>query len=413
MSLRRQARLSQVLFALLALSTLATAQSNNLFNTLSLNPVGNQPVAIASGDFNGDGFSDRAVVNSGNNSISILLGTGDGNFQPAVNYGVGGFPTAIVAGDFNHDGHLDLAVANYGVVVGSGSVSILLGQGDGTFVAGATYTMTYDPVAIVAGDLDGDGNLDLAVLISFPPSSSLYLNILRGGGDGSFKPGTNFLAGISTGTGYLAVGDFTGDGSLDLVVFPSSVSNTHTYIFFNDGAGNFTSENVCCTTGALSVAVADFNNDGKLDIAEANTNGLTIWLGKGDGTFSLASSPSVGNNPIGLAAGDLNGDGNVDLITTNSTDGTVSVLLGKGDGTFASSATYTVGNQPTSLALTDLNGDGKLDVTVVNGADNNVQALLGRGDGTFFVGTYRVGTGPKSALRVETSTAMASPIWQC
>jgi hypothetical protein len=380
----------------LSWSALATAQSNSLFTTLSLNPVGSGPVAIASGDFNGDGFPDRAVVNSGSNTVSILLGTGDGNFQPAVNYSAGGFPTAIVAGDFNHDGHLDLAVADYGEAVGFGGVSILLGQGDGTFVAGATYPMGYDPAAIVAGDLDGDGNLDLAVLISFPPSSSLYLNILRGGGDGSFKPGTNFLAGISTGTGYLAVGDFTGNGSLDLVVFPSSVSNTNTYIFFNDGSGNFTSENVCCTAGALSVAVADFNNDGKLDIAEANTNGLTIWLGKGDGTFSLASSPSVGNNPIGLAAGDLNGDGNVDLITANSTDGTASVLLGKGDGTFASSATYAVGNQPTSLALTDLNGDGKLDVTVVNGADNNVQVLLGGGDGTFRAGTYRVPTGPFS-----------------
>ena len=165
LSHRLNLRWSQILVALLALSSLAAAQSNPLFSTLSLNPVGSQPVAIASGDFNGDGFPDRAVVNSGNNSVSILLGTGDGNFQPAVNYTVGGFPTAIVAGDFNHDGHLDLAVANYGAVVGAGSVSILLGRGDGTFVGGATYPITYDPVAIVAGDLDGDGNLDLAVLI--------------------------------------------------------------------------------------------------------------------------------------------------------------------------------------------------------------------------------------------------------
>jgi hypothetical protein len=394
MSLRRQARLSPVFFAFLALSTLATAQSNNLFTALSLNPVGSQPVAIASGDFNGDGFLDRAVVNSGNDSVSILLGTGDGNFQPAVNYTVGGFPTAIVAGDFNHDGHLDLAVANYGSFVGAGSVSILLGRGDGTFVGGATYPMTYDPVSIVAGDLDGDGNLDLAVLISYPPSSGLYLNILRGGGDGSFKSGTNFLAGVSTGTGYLAVGDFTGNGRLDLVVFPSSVNNTDTYIFFNDGSGNFPSENVVCTTGTLSVVVADFNNDGKLDIAESNSNGLTIWLGKGDGSFSLASSPSVGNNPLGLAAGDLNGDGKIDLVAANSTDGTVSVLLGNGDGTFTNGATYPIGKQPVSLSLADLNGDGKLDVTVVNSADNNAQVLLGGGDGTFRAGTYRVGANP-------------------
>jgi FG-GAP-like repeat len=150
---------------------------------------------------------------------------------------------------------------------------------------------------------------------------------------------------------YLAVGDFTGNGRLDLVVFPASVSNTDTYIFFNDGSGNFPSENVCCATGALSVVVADFNNDGKLDIAESNSNGLTIWLGNGDGTFSLASSPSVGNNPDGLAAGDLNGDGKVDLVAANYTDGTVSVLLGKGDGTFTNGATNPIGKQPVAIAL--------------------------------------------------------------
>ena len=199
MSLRLQARLSQVLFSLLALSTLATAQSNTLFNTLSLNPVGNQPVAIASGDFNGDGFPDRAVVNGGDNSISILLGNGDGNFQPAVNYGVGQFPTAIVAGDFNHDGHLDLAVTNYGALAGTGTVSILLGRGDGTFVARATYSML-GPEAVVTGDLDGDGNLDLAVLID-DYNGNLSVNILRGNGDGTFQTGKNYGVGTGVGVG--------------------------------------------------------------------------------------------------------------------------------------------------------------------------------------------------------------------
>jgi len=398
MSLRRQASLSQVLFALLALSTLATAQSNTLFSTLSLNPVGNGPVAIASGDFNGDGFSDRAVVNFGDNSVSILLGTGDGNFQAAVKYGVGAFPTAIVAGDFNHDGHLDLAVANYGEVeaTGSGTVSILLGRGDGTFVAGATYPML-GPVALVTGDLDGDGNLDLAVLID-DYNGNLSANILQGKGDGTFQTGKNYGAGTGVGVGAMAIGDFTGDGKPDLAFF--SVVNGTGFIgtLVNDGSGGFTGEVGCslAAQGRVSLAVGDFNNDGRLDVAVAIGTGssIAICLGNGDGTFSVASSLAVGTNPVGLAAGDLNGDGKIDLVANNNADGTVSVLLGKGDGTFTNSATYPIGNQPIDLALADLNGDGKLDITVVNGADNTVQALLGRGDGTFFVGSYRVGANP-------------------
>jgi hypothetical protein len=397
---RRSTRALQVLFALLALSTLAVAQSNSLFTTLSLNPVGSGPVAIASGDFNGDGFPDRAVVNYDSNSVSILLGTGDGNFQPAVNYTVGGYPTAIVAGDFNRDGHLDLAVATYGYVAGSGLVSILLGRGDGTFAAGATYSML-GPEAIVTGDLDGDGKLDLAVLID-GYSGNLSVNILRGGGDGTFQTGKNYGVGTGIGLGAMAIGDFTGDGSPDLVVFSVAQGTSFIGTLVNDGSGGFTGK-VGCTIGSqgrVALATGDFNNDGKLDLAVAIGTGssIAICLGNGDGTFSLASSPTVGTNPIGLAAGDLNGDGKIDLVASNFTDGTVSVLLGKGDGTFTNSATYPIGKQPVDLALADLNGDGKLDVTVVNGADNNVQALLGRGDGTFFVGTYRVSASGSSQI---------------
>jgi hypothetical protein len=398
MSLRRRTRLLQLLFALFALSTLATAQSNPLFSTISLNPVGSAPVAIASGDFNGDGFSDKAVVNQGGNSVSILLGTGDGNFQPAVSYMVGELPTAIVAGDFNHDGHLDLAVANYGDPMHGGNVSILLGRGDGTFVTGASYSMI-GPEAIVTGDLDGDGNLDMAVLID-DYNGNLSINILRGNGDGTFQTGKSYNVGTGVGVGALGIGDFTGDGKPDLIIF--TVVNGTSFIgtLVNDGSGGFAGKTGCTLTsqGEVSLAVGDFNNDGKLDVAVAiaSGNSIAICLGNGDGTFSVAGSPLVGNNPIGLAAGDLNGDGKLDLVAANYTDGTVSVLLGKGDGTFTNGATYPIGTQPQTLSLADLNGDGKLDVTVVNTADNNVQVLLGGGDGTFRAGTYRVPTGPFS-----------------
>src|SRR6185437_7832279 len=150
--------LCRIFLFLVVIPTLATAQ-NNLFTATSLNPVASLPLAIATGDFNGDGFTDEAVTSSGKNAVSILLGTGDGNFKPAVNYPVGADPVAIVAGDFNHDGHLDLAVLNSnpnksGV---GGSISILMRVGDGTFVAGATYAVGFIPTALAAGDFDGDG----------------------------------------------------------------------------------------------------------------------------------------------------------------------------------------------------------------------------------------------------------------
>jgi hypothetical protein len=255
------------------------------------------------------------------------------------------------------------------------------------------------PEAIIAGDLDGDGNLDLAVVID-DYNGNLSVNILRGSGDGTFQTGKSYGVGTGTGLGAIAIGDFTGDGKPDLVIF--SVLNGSGVIgtLVNDGSGGFTGK-VGCTIGAqgrVSLAAGDFNNDGKLDVAVAIGSGssVAICLGNGDGTFTLGVSAAVGNNPVGVAAGDLNGDGKIDLVANNFTDGTVSVLLGKGDGTFTSGATYPVGKQPVDLTLADLNGDGKLDVTVVNGADNNVQVLLGGGDGTFRAGTYRVPTGPWS-----------------
>ena len=381
-------------FLLLVFPALATAQSNNLFSAIALNPVGTLPQAIATGDFNGDGFPDMAVANCESDTVSILLGTGDGNFQPPVNNTVGQCPTALAVGDFNHDGHLDLAVANYGNPSKGGSIEILLGRGDGTFVTG-TSNFLIGPEAIVAGDLDGDGTLDLAVMID-DYNGNLSVNILRGNGDGTFQTGKSYGVGTGIGTGSLALGDFTGDGKPDLIFFSVVNGTSIVGTLVNNGSGGFTGE-VGCTLGTQagwpSLAVADFNNDGILDVAVAvaSTSSVVICQGKGDGTFSIASSATVGANPIGLAAGDLNGDGKIDLVASNYTDGTVSVLLGNGTGAFTNGATYPVGAQPVALLLGDLNGDGKLDATVVNSAENSVQVLLGKGDGSFFVGTYRVG----------------------
>ena len=394
------------IFFILTVSSLAAAQ-NNLFTTISPTAVASLPLAIATGDFNGDGIVDAAVTSSGTNAVSVLIGTGDGNFKAAVNYPVGSDPLAIVAGDFNHDGHLDLAVLNNTPNNSGtgGSVSILTGQGDGTFVAGATYGVGYLPTAIATGDFDGDGNLDLAVVVSNPNVllNAGFVTILMGSASGAFTAGANYAVGITPAS--IAVGDFNGDGRLDLAVgSPVNGINfnpqSEISILLNAGSGNFSAGSSFAVgplgSVPIAIAAADFNNDGRLDLAVAlnNTNYAVICQGNGDGTFAIAGTPVVGNTPVWLVAADFNGDGKIDLIVDNNGDNTVAVLPGNGDETFGNPTTYPVGTQPTNLALADLNGDGKVDVAVVNNHDSNVQVLLGEGNGTFLPGIYPVGANP-------------------
>ncbi len=154
-------------------------------------PVGSIADAIAEGDFTGDGHLDLAVANYADDTVSVLLGNGDGTFEPQCTYAVGSEPQAIVAGDFNDDGHLDLAVANSG----SNDVSVLLGNGDGTFQPQVTYGAGSDPYAIVAGDFTGDGHLDLAVA----NEEDGTVSVLLGNGDGTFQPEVTYAVGVGPG----------------------------------------------------------------------------------------------------------------------------------------------------------------------------------------------------------------------
>ena len=148
-----------------------------------------------------------------------------------------------------------------------------------------------------------------------------------------------------------------------------------------------------------SVAVGDFNGDGKLDLAVANSfdNFVSVLLGKGDGTFQAAVNYGTGSGPLSVAVGDFNGDGKLDLVVTNAFDNNVSVLLGNGDGTFQAAVNYGAGSAPNSVAVGDFNGDGKLDLAVANNGSNNLSVLLGNGDGTFQAAVnYSAGKGPYS-----------------
>jgi phospholipase C len=331
--------------------------------------TGTAPTGLARADFNGDSKLDLAIANSGSNTLSILLGNGDGTFTLKSTPATGHNPTAVAAGDFNADGKVDLAVANQ---VDS-TLTILLGAGDGTFIAQPVAPATgAGPVAVSADDFDQDGRLDLATTNNVEN----YGSALSGDGDGTF---TLLNEGVNTGHGplSLAVGDFNADGFLDLAVV-NNLDNTIS-ILPGNGDGSFTSIDGPTPGNAPSaLAAGDLNNDGKLDLAVANLadSTISVFLGIGDGTFVLQTTVATGTGPNSITLGDFNGDGKVDLATADSTSNKVSILLGNGDGTFQSHLDAATGTTPNSLVAGDFNRDGRLDLAVTDNAANTVSILL-------------------------------------
>jgi len=276
------------------------------------------------GDFNGDGKQDLAVVNVGPEfdpgSVSILLGNGDGTFQAAVNYAVGVGAVAIAAGDFDGDGKLDLVVSNN--YYSSNDLSILFGNGDGTFQPAVSFSQGFSGVFIAAADFNGDGKLDLAVSTGLGGNS---VGILLGNGDGTFQAPTTYAAGNEATP--IAVADFNGDGKLDLAVGDTFA----VAILLGNGDGTFQPATYNNTYGGQSIAIADFNGDGKPDLALSSQSAgyaVGILLGNGDGTFQPAMRFAAGQVPYFVAVGDFNGDGRQDLAVANEFN-TVSILTNK------------------------------------------------------------------------------------
>ena len=285
--------------------------------------AGSGPQSVAVGDFNGDGKPDLAVVNSYSNNVSILLGNGDGTFQIHVDYPTGAQPGSVAIGDFNGDGKLDLAVVNSY----SNNVSVLLGNGNGTFQPAVSYGTGSGtgPAFVAVGDFNRDGKLDLAVA----NSNSTYVSVLLGNGDGTFQTAVNYDVGGAPTS--IAVGDFNHDGKLDLAVaVPVPGPSTYVSMLLGNGDGTFqTAVNYNAPYAPDAVAVGDFNGDGNLDLVVGNrSSNISVFLGNGDGTFRTAVNYSAGYNPSSVAVGDFNNDGTLDLAVANSgSSTTVTVLL--------------------------------------------------------------------------------------
>jgi hypothetical protein len=259
------------IFCLLGICTPAFAQ----FETRSAVSVGLNPGTIAVGDFNGDRKLDLAVVNSNTYHISVLLGNGDGTFRSSVNYAVGSTPLGIATADLNHDGKLDLVVASLQSVI-----TVLLGNGDGTFQPGTTYKTTAQTLRVEIADLNGDNNPDLVIV------DSPYVSVMLGNGDGTFQPVID-----ASVQGYspfaLGIGDFNHDHRLDLAVGEQGSGGGEVEILLGNGDGTFQpGQGYPVAFTPESIAVADFSGDRKLDMAVASEFGVvTVFLGSGDGTF--------------------------------------------------------------------------------------------------------------------------------
>jgi hypothetical protein len=268
-----------------------------------------------------------------NYSVSVLMGNGDGTFAAQQTAGAGRAPIAVAVGDLNGDGVGDLVVANNM----GGTVSTLLGNGDGTFKAQRTYTVGAIPSSVAISDFNSDGRLDVVVANAQSPGG---VSVLLGNGNGTLQLQLTFA------------------------------------------------------TGAVpeSVAVSDFNRDGRVDLVTADLQGgsLSVLLSNGNGTFQSNQTYSVGSFPFSASVSDVNGDGRMDLLVANEPAGTVGVLTGNGNGTFGAQQTYAIGKYPFAVVGADVSGDGRTDLVAANEGAKSVSVLLGNSGGNFNGQSYTV-----------------------
>jgi len=361
---------------------------------------------VAVADLNGDGKPDLVVINCGQicfntqngGSVGVMLGNGDGTFQPAVTYGTtGASPVFAAVADVNGDDKPDVVVANRCSSSGclsESTVDVLLGNGDGTFQAAVGYgSGGVLPSSVAVADVNGDQKLDVLVANNCADSNcDGSVGVLLGNGDGTFQAAATYLSGGNEALS-LAVADLNGDSKPDVVVTTNvaGISGGRVGVLLGNGDGTFQSAAIYPSGGSFSggsVAVADVNGDHKPYLVVENSqccgvaNGVAgVLLGNGDGTFQtvVTYQSNAGGPGTSVAVADINGDGRPDLIVTlqaaannGNNQGLVGVRLGNGNGTFLGEVGFSAGGFQTNwVSVADVNGDGKPDLVAANQCGNN------------------------------------------
>ena len=319
-------------------------------------------------DVNNDGYSDITIVNEVSADLRVFLNRADGSgllhdfIKPTFPVNIRASPSEPA--DFNHDGIVDICVAN----IDTATVSILLGNGDGTFAPQQEVSVGSDPRGIAVLDVDGDGDVDI-VNTNF---SSNNMSVLINNGSGVFGSAT-FFEGGGTGEWALAAVDMNEDGLLDLVI--GARTSQRILVNTNDGDGTFTFESTTSSGGAVwMIACGDLNGDGHEDVTTANSssNNGAILLGDGAGSLGAADTHPTDPFPIATDVGDLDGDGDLDWVTS-SFSGDWFIFKNDGFGSFSFDQEILSPDAASCCLMTDLDNDGDLDLALV---DENADVVI-------------------------------------
>jgi len=366
-----------VLSPSLGLNTVLPANTPQLITRLDF-ATGDNPVSIATADFNGDNVSDLVTANQTDNAVSILLGTGLGFFDAKTDFPTGNQPRAVAVGDLNNDNRRDLVVANFA----DNTVSILLGNGDGTFAPRTDFPTGTGPTSVAIGDFNGDGRLDVAVsnlegkINPLDPGElGNTVSVLLGNGDGTFGPKTDFSVGA--GPAAVIIRDFNSDTRLDLAV-ANQLDDTVSILLGNGSGGFGTRTDFPTGDGPSALDAGDLDADGTIDLAVANFLGdsVSILLGNGDGSFGAKTDFLTAEAPSAVAIGSFSGDTPLDLIVANRDSNSFSIFIGVGDGSLGARFDLATGTAPVALAVADFSNDSRLDLAVANSGSDSLSVIL-------------------------------------